>query len=153
MSQEESTIEIFKATAKGTGWATKVNITGTEWDILVDEIEEDGGTNTGPNPMQYFAASLASCQNEQAQVVIEELELTITSLDISLEIDLDLAGFMGMAAHSNDSYKKVNINHVVRGDISAEDVRKIGEAVDSRCPILGLLRNSGCEIVSSWILI
>ncbi|MFT5055850.1 MAG: putative redox protein [Pseudoalteromonas distincta] len=150
MSQEESTLEVFKATAKGSGWATKVNITGTEWTIQADETEEDGGTNTGPNPMQYFAASLASCQNEQAQVVAEEMELAIDAMDISLEIELDLAGFMGMAEHSNDSYKKVQLTHTVGGSITAEQVGKMGDAVDSRCPILGLLRNSGCEIDSSW---
>jgi uncharacterized OsmC-like protein len=100
--------------------------------------------------MQYFAASLASCQNEQAQVVAEEMELAIDAMDISLEIELDLAGFMGMAAHSNDSYKKVQLTHTVGGSITAEQVGEMGDAVDSRCPILGLLRNSGCEIDSSW---
>ena len=150
MSNQENTLEVFKATAKGSGWATTVNITGTEWTIQADETEEDGGTNTGPNPMQYFAASLASCQNEQAQVVAEEMELAIDAMDISLEIELDLAGFMGMAAHSNDSYKKVQLTHTVGGSITAEQVGEMGDAVDSRCTILGLLRNSGCEIDSSW---
>jgi putative redox protein len=150
MSNQENTLEVFKATAKGSGWATTVNITGTAWDIQSDEPVDEGGTNTGPNPMQYFAASLAGCQNEQAQVVAEEMELAIDAMDISLEIELDLAGFMGMAEHSNDSYKKVQLTHTVGGSITAEQVGEMGVAVDSRCPILGLLRNSGCEIVSTW---
>jgi uncharacterized OsmC-like protein len=111
---------------------------------------DDGGTNTGPNPMQYFAASLAGCQNEQAQVIAEEMERSIDTMDLSLEIELDLAGFMGMADHSNDSYKKVQLTHTVGSSITAEQVGKMGAAVDSRCPILGLLRNIGCEIVSTW---
>jgi putative redox protein len=150
MSNQENTLEVFKATAKGSGWATSVNITGTAWDIQSDEPVDEGGTNTGPNPMQYFAASLAGCQNEQAQVVAEEMELAIDAMDISLEIELDLAGFMGMAEHSNDSYKKVQLTHTVGGSITAEQIGEMGVAVDSRCPILGLLRNSGCEIVSTW---
>ena len=150
MSNQENTLEVFKATAKGNGWATSVNITGTAWDIQSDEPVDEGGTNTGPNPMQYFAASLAGCQNEQAQVVAEEMELAIDVMDISLEIELDLAGFMGMAEHSNDSYKKVQLTHTVGGSMTAEQVGEMGAAVDSRCPILGLLRNSGCEIVSTW---
>jgi uncharacterized OsmC-like protein len=139
MSNQENTLEVFKATAKGSGWATTVNITGTAWDIQSDEPVDDGGTNTGPNPMQYFAASLAGCQNEQAQVVAEEMELAIDTMDISLEIELDLEGFMGMADHSNDSYKKVQLMHTVGGNITAEEAAKMGAAVDSRCPILGLL--------------
>jgi uncharacterized OsmC-like protein len=102
--------------------------------------------------MQYFVASLAACQNEQAQVVAEELSLPITKIDITLEVDLDLAGFMGMATHSEGSYKQVRLDSIVHGDISPEQVKELGIKVDSRCPILALLRTSGCEIISSWVV-
>ena len=62
---EIKNVETFKAKAKGKGWPTKVAITGTKWNIQVDEPVDDGGSNSGPNPMQYFVASLAGCQNEQ----------------------------------------------------------------------------------------
>ncbi|MFT5724546.1 MAG: putative OsmC-like protein [Bacteroidia bacterium] len=150
MTTENQHIETFKATAQGKGWPTKVNITDTEWSIQVDETTEDGGLNSGPNPMQFFAASLASCQNEQAQVVAEELSVSIASIDITLEIDLDLSGFMGMAEHSNGSYKQVRLNAIVTGDLTEEQVATLGNKVDNRCPILGLLRSSGCHILSNW---
>jgi len=148
--QENQHLETFKATAQGNGWPTTVTISNTEWTLQLDEPEEGGGSNSGPNPMQYFAASLAGCQNEQARVVADELSLTIGKIDISLEIDLDLAGFMGTAASSDGSYKEVRLNAVVHGNISSELVQTLGNSVDSRCPILGLLRTSGCNIHSSW---
>ena len=111
----EQHIETFKATAIGKDWPTTVAITDTEFTIQIDESVEDGGTNSGPNPMQYFAASLAGCQNEQAQVVAEELEVKISRINIDLEIDLDLGGFMGMSDHSNGSYKSVRMNTIVSG--------------------------------------
>ncbi len=146
----EQHIEIFKATAIGKNWPTTVKITDTEFTIQVDEPVEDGGTNSGPNPMQYFVASLAGCQNEQAQVVVEELGLKLTRIDIDLEIDLDLSGFMGMSDHSNGSYKQVRLEANVHGELTAEQVQELGNRVDTRCPILALLRTSGCEIISSW---
>ena len=152
MEQENQHIETFKARAQGKGWPTKVDIIDTEWSLQLDESTDDGGSNTGANPMQYFAASLAGCQNEQAQVVAEELSLNITTIDIDLEIDLDLAGFMGMADHSNGSYKKVRMSAVVHGDLTSAQVQELGNKVDSRCPILALLRSGGCEINSSWSL-
>jgi uncharacterized OsmC-like protein len=147
---ENQHVETFEATAEGKGWSTKVQITNTEWTIQVDEPVEDGGGNSGPNPMQYFAASLVSCQNEQAQVVAEELELSISGIDITTEIDLDLSGFMGMTNNSDGSYKSVRLNAKVSGELSDDQVKELGEKVDARCPILGLLRASGTEIVSSW---
>ena len=147
---ENSNLATFKAQALGKGESTKVAITGTEWTIQVDEPVEDGGTNTGPNPMQYFTAALAGCQNEQAQVVAGELSLNITQIDINLETDLDLSGFMGVADHSNGSYKDVRLDALVHGEVTDEQVKTLGQKVDARCPILALLRSSGCNIESHW---
>ncbi len=147
---ENSHIETFKAEAQGRGWPTKVTITNTEWTIKTDEPIEGGGSNTGPNPMQLFIASLAGCQNEQSQVVADELSLNITQIDIKVEVDLNLSGFMGTSDNSNGSYKNVRLEAMVLGEITEEQVKTLGQKVDARCPILGLLRTSGCNIKSSW---
>jgi uncharacterized OsmC-like protein len=147
---ENAHLETFKAEAQGKGWPTKVSITDTEWTMQLDEPTEDGGSNSGPNPMQYFIASLAGCQNEQAQVVADELSLNIAQIDINVEIDLDLSGFMGTSDHSNGSYKNARLNAVVLGEVTDEQVKTLGQKVDERCPILALLRTSGCNITSSW---
>ena len=143
-------LETFKVKAKGNGWPTKVDIINTEWKLQLDEPIEDGGSNTGPNPMQYFTASLAGCQNEQAQVVAGELSLNIEQINIEIEIDLDLSGFMGMSNNSNGSYKNVRLNAVVLGEATDEQVKSMGQKVDARCPILALLRTSDCKIESNW---
>lgn len=150
MSQENQHIETFKATAEGRGWPTKVSITDTEWTLQMDEPVEDGGSNKGANPMQYFIASIAGCQNEQAQVVAEELSIDVAGIDIQLEIDLDLAGFMGNTEHSDGAYKEIRLQAVVQGSVTEEQIKELGIRVDKRCPILGLLRSSGCKITSSW---
>jgi len=147
---EESHLETFKVAAQGNGWPTKVDILDTEWNLQLDEPLEDGGSNSGPNPMQYFTASLAGCQNEQAQVVAEELSLKIEQINFDIEVDLDLAGFMGTADHSNGSYKNVRMNALVQGDATVEQIKTLGQKVDDRCPILALLRTSDCKIESTW---
>lgn len=147
---ENSHLETFKAEAQGKGWPTKIAISDTEWTIQTDEPIEEGGSNTGPNPMQLFIASLAGCQNEQAQVVADELSINITQIDIKVEIDLDLSGFMGESDNSNGSYKNVRLATNVFGNATEEQVKILGQKVDDRCPILGLLRTSGCQIESNW---
>jgi len=147
---ENTHLETFKAEAQGKGWPTKVYITNTEWTLITDEPIEDGGSNTGPNPMQLFIASLAGCQNEQAQVVADELSLNITQIDIRVEIDLDLSGFMGESDNSNGSYKNVRLEALVLGEVTDLQIKILGQKVDDRCPILGLLRTSGCKINSTW---
>ena len=145
-------LETFKATALGKGWPTSVAITDTEWTLKVDEPVEDGGSNSGPNPMQYFIASLVSCQNEQAQVVAEELSISIDKIDITCEVDLNLDGFMGIDSHSENCFKRASFKALVQGDISEDLIVELGKRVDKRCPILSVLRSSGCAIDTSWSL-
>ena len=144
------TMETFKVQAQGNGMPTKVDVLGTKWHLQIDEPVEDGGSNSGPNPMHYFTTALAGCQNEQVHTVAGELSLSIPQVDFSIEVDLDLSGFMGIADSSAGSYQEVRLNAVVHGELSQDQVTELGKKVDARCPILSLLRSSGCKIVSDW---
>ena len=146
----EHHLEVFQAIAQGSGWPTAVSITGTAWKIQVDEPVEDGGGDSGPNPMQHFAASLAGCQNEQAQVVASEMGLVADQIEITIEIELNLDGFMGVTNDSTGCFRQVRFNAVVYG-VEAAQVAALGERVDRRCPILSLLRSGGAEIQSNWV--
>lgn len=149
MSESEH-IEYFQAKAVGSGWPTLVSIPDSQWSFKVDELEEDGGSNSGPNPMHHFVAALAGCQNEQAQVVAEELGLEATDIKISIEVALDLSGFMGIKENSTGAFQSVKLRAFVAG-LSDEQSNALGELVDIRCPILSLLRSSGVKIESDWI--
>ena len=147
---ENKYLETFKADAKGSGKTSKVSIADTDWQLHVDEPIDSGGTNKGPNPMQYFVASLVGCQNEQSHVVASELNLTIEKIEIEVEVDLDLSGFMGEAENSDGSYKEIRLDAKVYGEVTEDLIKELGKKVDARCPITALLRTSGCSIVSSW---
>ena len=146
---EENHIEQFRATALGSGWPTLVTISDSEWTFQVDEPKEDGGSNSGPNPMHHLLASLAGCQNEQAQVVAEEMGIDAGKIHIDLEVTLNLSGFMGITQDSEGCFTKVRIAASVSG-VSAEQAMSLGSQVDARCPILSLLRSAGTQIESSW---
>ncbi|MFT5424591.1 MAG: putative redox protein [Phycisphaerales bacterium] len=142
-------LETFAATANGTGWPTSVKLTGTDWAIQVDESVEDGGSNSGPNPMHHLVASLAGCQNEQAQVVAEEMGVTADRIDFTVEVELNLDGFMGVADHSEGCFQAVRLEAKIAG-LNTDQVAQLGERVDARCPILSLLRSGGANIQTSW---
>jgi len=148
-SSTEHHIETFKATARGSGWPTAVAITDTEWSFQVDEPTEDGGSNSGPNPMHHLVASLAGCQNEQAQVVAEELGFEAKQIEMTIEVDLNLDGFMGAADNSDGCFKRTSIKTVVRG-VNAGQATELGKRVDARCPILSVLRSGGAKIETNW---
>lgn len=149
-NQTAQHVETFRATAQGNGWPTDVAISDTEWTLRLDEPEEDGGLGSAPNPMHYFTASLAGCQNEQAQVVAEELGIAASQIDMTIAVTLNLDGFMGVTDHSQGAFQQVELTAAVQGDMTEEQVQTLGQRVDARCPVLELLRVSGCIIDSRW---
>ncbi len=149
MSESEH-IEYFQANAVGSGWPTSVFISDSQWSFKIDEPEEDGGSNSGPNPMHHFVASLAGCQNEQAQIVANELSLNANDIKMSIEVALDLSGFMGIKESSVGAFQRVKLRTNVAG-LTDEQSKTLGELVDARCPILSLLRSSGVKIESVWM--
>ncbi|MFT5681310.1 MAG: putative redox protein [Myxococcota bacterium] len=148
-SSTEHHIETFKATASGSGWPTGVAITDTEWKFQVDESVEDGGSNSGPNPMHHLVASLAGCQNEQAQVVAEELGIEAKQIEMTVAVELNLDGFMGVADSSDGCFQSVTLTAIVHG-IDTAQATELGKRVDARCPILSVLRSGGAVITTSW---
>ena len=51
----------MKATARRNGGKFRHDITIRDHDSVVDEPKDGGGEDTGPNPQELLAASLASC--------------------------------------------------------------------------------------------
>jgi hypothetical protein len=50
------------------------------------------------------------------------LSIKIEQIDLKVEIDLDLSGFMDTSDHSNGGYKQVRLEIVVQGEASADQV-------------------------------
>eukprot|EP00040_Diaphanoeca_grandis_P018045 m.94896 g.94896 ORF g.94896 m.94896 type:complete len:332 (-) comp26765_c0_seq2:7-1002(-) len=144
-------VERFHCTAQGSGILgdTNVQITGTEWKLLLDEPTEDGGNNKAPNPMQNFIAALTACENEQAAVIAGELKIKIEKIDWTVQVDLDLAGFEGKDLKLTQPFTATSINATVATDGTAEQVVSLAASLHARCPIRRLLINSGVDVKSN----
>ncbi len=60
---------------------------------------------------------------------------------------------LGINDHSNNSYKQVRMKTTVLGELTNDQEQEFGKRVDACCPILGLLRTGGCQIISSWEIV
>ena len=80
------------------------------------------------------------------------MSISIEKIEIDLAVDLNLDGFVGEDDHSNNCFKQTDLKAIVHGNASKEQIADLGKRVDNRCPILSVLRNSGCTINSTWSL-
>lgn len=65
--------------------------------IPSDEPEGLGGTDTAPNPVEQLLGALGNCLAVGFSANATARSITIERLDISLEGDLDLTTFLGLA--------------------------------------------------------
>ena len=81
----------MKATARRTeGYAHALSIRGHE--LTVDEPESAGGTDTGPNPQELLAASLASCTAITIEMYAGRKGWTVGTVEVEVDHSSDAPG-------------------------------------------------------------
>src|SRR5690625_6285490 len=73
------------------------NIKVRDFEIVADEPEAIGGTDTGPNPVECVLAGLASCQQIAIKAHATVLGIDVDEVTVEAEGELDLQGFLGLS--------------------------------------------------------
>ena len=68
---------------------TKFVANARNFKVIVDEPAELGGTNDGPNPVEYLLAGYAGCLNVVGNIVAREQGLAIKKLSIEVNGDIN----------------------------------------------------------------
>ena len=107
----------------------------------VDEPEQLGGTNTGPNPVEYVIGAYGGCLNVVGHMVAKEMGITLDSLGIHIEGDIDPSGFMGKNPDVRAGYKEVRVKLSVQSSASREQLEEWMNTMNKRCPVGDNLKN------------
>jgi uncharacterized OsmC-like protein len=135
---------VFQASAVAHD-AVASTVTLGEYRVEVDEPPVLGGEGKAPNPVEYYLASLLSCQIVTWRFWAEKLGIAVDEITAHAEGDLDVQGFFGFQPASGDAvrsgFKEVRVVVKVAGPETPERYRELQEAVDAHCPVLDLTRN------------
>ena len=127
----------FKASAEPAGTVGSEITLGT-YRVHVDEPPALGGQHTAPNPVEYYLASLLSCQVVTYRFWAERLGIQVDSLSASAEGDLDVRGFFGLDDNVRPGFQQIRVTVNVTGPDTGERYRELQESVDAHCPVLDL---------------
>jgi uncharacterized OsmC-like protein len=109
--------------------------------VEVDEPPALGGENKAPNPVEYYLASLLSCQIVTWRFWAEKLGIAVDDINARAEGDLDVQGFLGLDDAVRPGFSEVRVVVTVTGPETPERYRQLHEAVERHCPVLDLTRN------------
>ncbi|ORV68356.1 osmotically inducible protein OsmC [Mycobacterium gastri] len=112
------------------------------YQVEVDEPPPLGGESKAPNPVEYYLASLLSCQIVTWRFWAEKLGIAVDDITAYAEGDLDVRGFFGFDDNVRSGFQEVRVVINVTGPETPERYRELQQAVDQHCPVLDLTRNA-----------
>mmetsp|Transcript_60061 Transcript_60061/g.95373 ORF Transcript_60061/g.95373 Transcript_60061/m.95373 type:complete len:194 (-) Transcript_60061:111-692(-) len=137
-----------KGTAKNMN--THFETKGAGHTFVADEPEVLGGTDLGPNPMEYLAAAMASCSQVMIAIIAKEMKVSVGNVKWNTDLGVDLRGLLGVEGAIVPP-QTIECNAEI--EVAAHDVDKMKELqqkVEARCPVYNLYKNAGLELKSTF---
>ncbi|PAQ14692.1 osmotically inducible protein OsmC [Bacillaceae bacterium SAOS 7] len=150
-------LEVLQQTAMGiqndpslgmTKWSAQVNWKdGVQNDLSIrnfptlttDEPAPLGGTDKGPNPIEYLIGAAASCFAITFEVMATQKGMTLKQVEVTIEANLNAAVFLGIEEGDGGILNPI-IHLNVDTDGTKEQIQEIAEIALTKSPVLASLK-------------
>ena len=146
-----STVQLFKINTSGKwedGLKTSISVRDFA-PFIGDEPKNLGGTDEGPNPMEYVLGALTSCISVMIGLIAEEKKFSFQGIEFKNDGTLDLRGLMG-ADGVSPHFQNVNFDVIFSTDETDSRIEELKKEVEKRCPVYNLLNDAGVPVESNW---
>jgi uncharacterized OsmC-like protein len=106
-----------------------------QYSVEVDEPPTLGGENKAPNPVEYYLASLLSCQIVTWRFWADKLGIAVDAISARAEDDLDVRGFFGFDDSVRPGFSEVRAVVTVTGPETRERYCELHGLVETHCPV------------------
>lgn len=131
---ENAKTESFAIAARSQS-PTKTAVQVRDFEFVVDEPQSLGGTDTGPNPVEYLLGSWAGCLNVVAYTVAAEHNIDLDDLTIDIEGPIDLRGFLDGTDGVRPGYTQLDVTLKPTTAADTEAIDAWAREVETRCPV------------------
>jgi len=122
--------------------ATKTIVKARNFEIIVDEPEDLGGTNAGANPVELVLAAYSGCLNVMAHIVAGEMNMNLNSVKIDMVGNLNPDKLFGKPTEDRAGYKGIKVTIKPDTDADTETINTWISQVKERCPVGDNLKNN-----------
>lgn len=120
----------------------KTIVKARNFEIIVDEPENLGGTDVAPNPVEFVLAALSGCLNVTGCLIAREMGFEIKDLQIDICGSLDPAKLMGQSDAQRAGYNKIEVSMKPVCDADEATLVEWLKRVEARCPVSDNLLNA-----------
>jgi len=124
-------------------WGAGAEDTSREQPFLLEGDEPPVllGTNHAPNAVEAVLHALASCLSVGFAYNAAAQGITVRSVELDLEGELDLHGFLGLSPDVRPGYSEVRVTYRIDADAPDAKVDELCAYVQRTSPVLDILRN------------
>ncbi|MHC4479709.1 MAG: OsmC family protein [Planctomycetota bacterium] len=116
----------------------------SRWEPFVlegDEPEILLGTDQGPNATEAALHALASCLSTTFIYHAATQGVRVDGLELELEGDLDLRGFLGLAPEVRNGYQAIRVTLRASGDAPEGKLKALCDLAQKRSPVFDVMTN------------
>lgn len=117
--------------------------------LIVDEPKRLGGSDSGPSPLAYLAASLAGCTAVIVERCVKDAKLEIKSMKVKSTIIYSPRGIGGVEGYKSNPSEAITDVWIKIGATPGQ-VEAIKADYMKRCPVYNLFSASGCKMTDNW---
>jgi uncharacterized OsmC-like protein len=99
------------------------------------------GNDKAPNAVESVLHALASCISVGFIYNAAAQNIKVDKLEINMEGDLDLHGFLGLSDSRRPGYNNIRLTYKVKSDASKETLNELCSYVQKTSPVLDIIKN------------
>ncbi len=116
-------------------------------EVIIDEPPSLGGTDKGPNPVEYILAALGGCINVLVASFADNFDVEVEDVKVHLEGDLDPDGFLGKNPNVRPGYEEIRYEIILDSPSPQENIDALIAHVEKVCPVKDTL--TGTNVINT----
>ncbi|GAB6171017.1 OsmC family protein [Paradesulfitobacterium aromaticivorans] len=107
--------------------------------VVIDEPQEFGGSDAGPNPLETFLASLGTCQEITYAAYAAVMGIKLDKVEVEVTGDIDLRGYLGIG-EAKPGFRKISYLTKIASPEPKDKIQQLAAAVEAHCPVLDSIK-------------
>jgi uncharacterized OsmC-like protein len=140
--ENQSQVQPFSAAGKEVAHKAELTLLADEPDVLL-------GGDTGANPVEHLLHALTSCVTTSMVYHAAARGIEVQQVESTLEGDLDLRGFLGLAPSVRKGYQQIRLKLKIKANVPDARLQEIAALGTRFSPVYDCLSNGVPLLVSA----
>lgn len=120
----------------------RMEVTAGNHTLVIDQPVPGGGTDSGPNPLEYFLVSLAGCIGAIGRIIANQRKMDVKGFRVDVDGELNTDNLLGISSEQRAGFSSITVSVHIDSEMTEEEKTAYLKEIDSRCPISDNICNS-----------